>query len=205
MQQSDRLVKESVYRCREWADAGQGADGLRAMAAVGKLALLLLHVAAAAALATPGSTGAAPGANPLRRRLPVAARLLASMHGGAEARTLRPLSGVQAISMQGAADGASALSGELTLRLRGGKKGTSSQGKRGTGGKSHPSYKYNLSYPRISRHSTSKRKRYCIKKKPQGTGRCKHLRLVNRRFKHGFRCAAPYAGPKELPTAESEA
>ena len=37
MQQSDRLVKESVDRCREWADAGQGADGLRAMAAVGKL------------------------------------------------------------------------------------------------------------------------------------------------------------------------
>jgi len=30
------------------------------------------------------------------------------------------------------------------LRLRGGYKGTSSQGKRGTGSKSHPSYKYNL-------------------------------------------------------------
>ena len=30
------------------------------------------------------------------------------------------------------------------LRLRGGKKGTASQGKRGTGHKAHPSYKYNL-------------------------------------------------------------
>lgn len=30
------------------------------------------------------------------------------------------------------------------LRLRGGKKGTTSMGKKGTGGKSHPSYKYNL-------------------------------------------------------------
>jgi hypothetical protein len=33
---------------------------------------------------------------------------------------------------------------ELLLRLRGGKKGTASQGKRGTGHKAHPSYKYNL-------------------------------------------------------------
>ncbi len=37
-----------------------------------------------------------------------------------------------------------AIQPELILRLRGGKKGTASQGKRGTGHKAHPSYKYNL-------------------------------------------------------------
>lgn len=83
----------------------------------------------------------------------------------------------------------------LLLRLRGGKKGTGSQGKRGTGHKAHPNYKYNLSLPRKSRADTNKRKRYTLHKKPERSGRHKHLRLVQQRFKNGFRCSAPYKGP----------
>jgi hypothetical protein len=37
-------------------------------------------------------------------------------------------------------------------------------------------------------------KRYTIHKKPERSGRHKHLRLVNRRFKNGFRSAKPYSG-----------
>ena len=43
-----------------------------------------------------------------------------------------------------AAGAAVTIKPEILLRLRGGKKGTASQGKRGTGHKAHPSYKYNL-------------------------------------------------------------
>jgi hypothetical protein len=42
------------------------------------------------------------------------------------------------------ATGEALIQPENLLRLRGGKKGTASQGKRGTGHKAHPSYKYNL-------------------------------------------------------------
>ncbi len=51
----------------------------------------------------------------------------------------------QNIELAQVATGAAALiQPENLLRLRGGKKGTASQGKRGTGHKAHPSYKYNL-------------------------------------------------------------
>jgi len=85
--------------------------------------------------------------------------------------------------------------GALSLRLRGGKKGTPSQGKRATGSKSHSTFKCNLSYPRKSRPDGTKMKRYTILKKPERSGRHKHLRLVQRRFKNGFRMARPYSGP----------
>lgn len=157
--------------------------------------LLLVHsVLGAAALVAPGAS-----VQPALRRGPVLTALLA----GAPAQ--QPLRALALPARSGESLDAAGLAGELTLRLRGGKKGTASQGKRGTGAKSHPSFKYNLSYPRISRHQTSKRKRYCLKKKPEREGRCKHLKLVNRRFKHGFRSSAPYAGPKDAPSGQAEA
>ena len=124
-----------------------------------------------------------------RQELPLAARLAsAQLAGGA-------VGSIGKMQEPPTAFAASNFVGDLTLRLRGGKKGTSSMGKKGTGHKAHPSYKYNLSYPRISKHSEAKRKRYCLRKNPERQGRCKHLRLVNRRFKHGFRSNPPYVGP----------
>mmetsp|Transcript_37344 Transcript_37344/g.78203 ORF Transcript_37344/g.78203 Transcript_37344/m.78203 type:complete len:158 (-) Transcript_37344:91-564(-) len=96
---------------------------------------------------------------------------------------------------QVATGAASLIQPENLLRLRGGKKGTASQGKRGTGHKAHPSYKYNLSYPRKSRADGTTWKRYTLKKNPQGKGRMRHMRKVCQRFKNGFRCSSPYQGP----------
>jgi len=171
------------------------------MAATSRAVLLLVHMSWAAALVAPREGMAA-----LRRpALAVPGQVLCG--SGVEAGEGRGprVWGAPAAALPDAGAAALGLAGALTLRLRGGKKGTASQGKRGTGGKSHPSYKYNLSHPRISRHQTSKRKRYCIKKNPERSGRCKHLRLVNQRFKHGFRCAPPYAGPVDAHGAQSEA
>jgi len=147
------------------------------------LVLLLLQSIGAAALNAPGSAHAVSP-----RAMPSLAARLAAHH----ASRVGPCLGVALAAPAAAAP--EIVVGELTLRLRGGKKGTASMGKKGTGGKAHPSYKYNLSYPRISKHSESKRKRYCLKKNPERKGRCKHLRLVNRRFKHGFRTNPPYVG-----------
>ena len=148
------------------------------------LVLLLLQSIGAAALNAPGRAHSVlSGATPS-----LAGRLVAH-----HASRVGPSLGLALDSP--AADATHVSVGELTLRLRGGKKGTASMGKKGTGGKSHPSYKYNLSYPRISKHSESKRKRYCLKKNPERQGRCKHLRLVQRRFKHGFRTNPPYVAP----------
>ncbi|EKX48428.1 large subunit ribosomal protein L37e_2, cytoplasmic type [Guillardia theta CCMP2712] len=80
------------------------------------------------------------------------------------------------------------------LRLSGGKKGTASQGKHGTGAKSHPGYKYHMSYPRKSRHSSQKMKRYTLKKNPEGMGRRRHMKKVFARFKTGFRSGMPFTG-----------
>ena len=183
---------------------GVGADGSAGMMLrSGSLVAVLVAVQTlgTAAFASPGVTGL-----PSLRRGPVLAALMADAQGVAAGRTLPPATpsalSVGTVLPLGEPSG---LGGELTMRLRGGKKGTASQGKRGTGGKSHPSFKYNLSYPRISRHQTSKRKRYCLKKKPEREGRCKHLRLVNRRFKNGFRASPPYAGPKNIPASQGEA
>eukprot|EP00960_Hanusia_phi_P026384 746230-Hanusia_phi.AAC.1 len=89
-----------------------------------------------------------------------------------------------------------ALMGQLSpvLRLTGGKKGTASQGKRGTGAKSHPGYKYHMSYPRKSKHSSQKMKRYTLQKNPEGQGRRRHMKKMFARFKNGFRSGAPFTG-----------
>ena len=148
--------------------------------------VLIQYIGGAAALHAP--SGLAAQATQ-RQGLPLAARLAQAQLAGGAVRTMVRMPAPPTV------DAASLFVGDLTLRLRGGKKGTGSMGKKGTGHKAHPSYKYNLSYPRISKHSESKRKRYCLRKNPERSGRCKHLRLVNRRFKHGFRTSPPYAGP----------
>lgn len=198
---------EGEFRVRGADSGGEGADGnedhesimLRSSSVFAVLLLAVQALGAAAFAASPGTTGL-----PSLRRGPVLAALMAEAQGAAAERTM-PLAAPLPVGLVVTLGESSGLGGELTLRLRGGKKGTASQGKRGTGGKSHPSYKYNLSYPRISRHQTSKRKRYCLKKKPEREGRCKHLRLVNRRFKNGFRASPPYAGPKEIAERKGEA
>jgi hypothetical protein len=162
------------------------------MRALGAAVLLLTFKFIAASATSQALAGMEPQLG-LRRASSLAV-FLASAQGRVQ-HTLTPLS----------ITSPAGLAGELTLRLRGGKKGTASMGKRGTGAKSHPGYKYSMSYPRISRHQTSKRKRYCIKKNPERSGRCKHLRLVQRRFKHGFRTNPPYAGPKDTPASQGEA
>ena len=175
----------------------QGAHSTMRSNTFSTTACLLLHcVLGAAALVAQGGS-----MQPALRRGPALRALLASVRGCSGEADCSQLPFSALASPVGDLGDAAGLAGELTLRLRGGKKGTASQGKRGTGAKSHPGYKYNLSAPRISRHQTSKRKRYCLKKKPEREGRCKHLREVNRRFKHGFRCNAPWAGPKATPEA----
>ena len=177
---------------------------MRPLGATARAVLVLVQVAGVAALVGPCGLGVPAGQLPAMRRLLAATGQERCGGGAGEPRGAR-VWGASAAALVGAGAPVLGLGGALMLRLRGGKKGTASMGKRGTGGHSHPSYKYNMSYKRISRHQTSKRKRYCIKKNPERTGRCKHLRLVNRRFKHGFRCAPPYTGPADAHGAQSEA
>ena len=84
--------------------------------------------------------------------LPTAASfLLAPQFGINYASNKRQLSGSKNLMLGSCNDETVISARELefhpeVLRLRGGKKGTAAQGKRGTGHKAHPSYKYNLRY-----------------------------------------------------------
>jgi hypothetical protein len=144
--------------CEDGAVLSMARVGLPALVVLALSVLMPSSFASASVLVSSG-----PGHTNALRGGPSVAALWASMQAGSVARRGESAmagwgegmssgtgAGLQAAAAAAAA-AAEAAGGGLTLRLRGGKKGTGSMGKKGTGKKAHPGYKYNLSYPRISR------------------------------------------------------